>query len=111
MTVKEYISSKIRKFGIFKVSDSDLLDICEKTGMDADKQATEYTVREREIAFLNYVPEMLLFIDSINEKGFAVSRTDTINKVKAYYSFKCNELGVEDKLTQKTVIRNASNRW
>lgn len=111
MTIKEYFEDRLRKFGILSMSDSDLLDICDKMNLDADKDAKEYPVETRERAFVQYVPEFLLFVDSIDENGFRVSRNDVKDKILTYYSFKCNELGIEDTLNRKSKISNATNRW
>lgn len=111
MSIKEYFEDRLEKFGIVSMSDSDLLDICDKMKLDADRNAKDYPVETRERAFLQYIPEFLLFVDSIDENGFRTSRNDSKNKIQSYYSFKCKELGVEDRLNEKSRIRNATNRW
>lgn len=111
MIVKEYLKEKICKFGIFTISEADLLDICEKSGLDSEKEVNNYSVIEREKALVSYVPELLLFIDTIDENGFRVSRSDTVNKVKLYYSLKCRELNLTNALSDKPVISDASNLW
>lgn len=111
MTIEEYIKDKIQKFGIFQVSDSDILDICEANSFVASKDVITYSLRQREIAIVRYAPQLLLSLDSITEDGFAASRANTESRIKSYVASKCRELGIEDLLNGKSRISNGSNRW
>lgn len=111
MTIVEYIKSKIEKFGIFQISEADIRDICEANSFEPDDDMNKYTLKQRETAIVRYAPELLLSLDSINENGFSVSRSNTESRIRAYVSAKCNELGIDDLLTQKSIISNGTNRW
>lgn len=111
MTIVEYIKCKIEKFGIFQISEADIIDICEANSFTSDDDMDKYTLKQRETAIVRYAPELLLSLDSISENGFSVSRSNTETRIRAYISSKCKELGIEDLLTQKSIISSGTKRW
>lgn len=110
MTIKEYMSDKVQNFGLFKISESSILDLCDSNSFDSEASASSYSVKDREIAFIRFAPELLLSIDSVSENGFSISRADTVNRIKMYVAAKSKELGIENPLGV-SVISNGSKRW
>lgn len=96
MTVHEYISQKFSTFGI-QLSSADLLDIWSTNDMLTDVDRTSV-----QIALVKYIPELLLR-PNVSEGG--VSLSFDREGIRQYYSLKCKELGLEDKLTEKPKIR------
>lgn len=107
MTVREYITSKFQSFGI-TMSEADLFDVSLSVDLD-----DEMTSENRSKVFLalvkTVIPQWLLRAKSVSENGFSISwDNDSLLK---YFSWLCNELGIDDDLNGTTSIEDGSNLW
>lgn len=96
MKVREFIRGRFQSFGI-KLSDFDLISI-----WDEDTDYTPAVKHKVEVAIVRFIPELLLRPTSISESGFSMSWD--AKGIKDYYSLKCKELGLDDKLSSKPKI-------
>lgn len=107
MTIKEYIVSKFQQFGI-TFSDADIADISLSVDIES-----EFSKENRNAVYLalvkTVIPQLLLRAKSISENGFSISwDNDALLK---YYSWLCNELGIEDTINSKSKISSGTKRW
>lgn len=107
MIIKEYIKSKFQQFGI-TLSDADLVDI--SLSVDLGEELSKENRNSVYLALVKTViPQLLLRAKSVSENGFAISWDN--NALLKYYSWLCNELGIEDTLSRISKISNGTNRW
>lgn len=111
MIVKDYIKGRFAKFGLLSLDDADLLYISRKQDIDLEEVDTLYTIDALEIAIINFIPELLLCIDSVDEGGFKISKSNTKDCIMAYYNGKCVEYGIDNGLTALSGVTDASDRW
>jgi len=96
MKVREFIRDRLQMFGI-RLSDVELISI-----WDEDTDYTSAIKIKVEVAIVRFIPELLLRAASISESGFSMS-WDT-KAIKEYYSLKCLELGLDNKLNPKPKV-------
>lgn len=107
MTIKDYITSKFQSFGI-ELSEADLVDISMAVSLTDD--FTQDNKNDVYLAIVkNVIPQLLLRPKSISESGFSISYDN--DALKNYYSWLCNELGIEDNLNDVSKISDASDIW
>ncbi len=98
MTTKEYIIQQFGSFGI-QLSEAELVDLCNgKT----DEPYLD-NKKDMQIAIVKYIPTLLLR-PNVSENGFSISWDK--KALRDFYSLRCKELGIKDKLTpQKPTVR------
>lgn len=96
MEIKEYIRQRFSAFGI-QLSDADLLCISMEEG-----EITEDNISKIEVAIVRYIPNLLLRPNSISESGFSMSWDK--QAMKDFYTLKCKEYGLEDRLNSRPKI-------
>lgn len=101
MTIGEFIRDKYRSWGLV-CTDADL--IFPEACINPEDSLTAYNLRDVERAIVGRIPELLLRPNNVSELGVSISRADK-QAIMDYYSFKCKELGVEDKLTKRNTIK------
>lgn len=106
-TVKEYIDSKVSKFG-FVVSDAELDIMLEAQQLSRDAPMAVGLLDKVNLALVSIIPELLLIPD-ISEGQF--SQKYNAEGIKAYYKMLCTQLGIEDKLDPQPKVRDRSNIW
>lgn len=101
MTIGEFIRSKYRDWGVV-CTDADLIfpGVC----ISPDDRLTSKNIIEVERALLGRIPELLLMPQSVSELGVSISRASR-EAIMTYYRYKCKELGVPDKLTERNTVR------
>ncbi|HRQ17706.1 MAG TPA: hypothetical protein PL085_11560 [Agriterribacter sp.] len=104
MTISEYITASLGRFGVSSSDVSVLLDDAGLTGADAVNDSNRTEVKR---AMFNYIPLLLAGSGSVSEGGYSISYN--ISGIKTWYSFMAKELGLEDKL--KPTVKDATNRW
>ena len=95
ISVKEYIAQKFQSFGI-TISEAELLDIAFSSGLSMEDEVTANNYNKVAVAVVKFVPTLLLRAQSISENGFSMSWD--LEALKTYYSCKCKEYGLEDKI-------------
>lgn len=96
MKVRGFIKGRFQMFGI-RLSDVELISM-----WDEDTDYTSSIKTKVEVAIVRFIPELLLRATSISESGFSMSWD--IKGIKEYYSLKCKELGLDDKLSTKPKV-------
>ncbi len=95
MTVKEYISSKFQSFGI-QLSEAETLDILLSSDTYPDDVVDKCCINRLSVAFVKFIPSLLLRATSVSESGFSMSWN--IDGIKSYYSMLCRQYGMKDEL-------------
>lgn len=106
-TILEYIQAKLERYNI-ELTEAEIDAILadnELVGTDNYSSTVSTPIK---LAIVKCIPELLLQPD-ITEGGF--SRKFDKAAIISYYSMLCKELGVEDQLSPKPTLKNASNRW
>ena len=102
MTVNDYISQKFQTFGI-NLSEADLLEISLSSGISGEDEMDPSNIGLISVSMAEFIPSLLLRAISISENGFSMSWN--IQGVKEYYSFLCKKYGLEDTLSDKSIVR------
>lgn len=92
MTISEYISEKLRRFG--DISQAELLDMSLSGGFNLDDEYSSENAQSVGVATTNLVGELILQgkQSSINESGFSISwNYDGLSK---YYLLLCKKYGL-----------------
>ncbi len=103
MTIQEYIEQKFQSFGI-ELSGADILDISIESGLSVDEDITGDNINPVTIAIVKFIPDLLLRYSSFSEGDLSMSWGDVEKKVKMWYSLRCSEYGLDDKLSNKPTI-------
>lgn len=101
MTISEFITQRFQTFGI-ELSEADILDISLNGGLDVDSNVVKDNHAVVTIAIIKYIPNLLLRANSFTENKLSMSWD--IAGIKAFYSLKCAEYGIEDQLTDKPKV-------
>ena len=103
MTIQEYIEQKFQSFGI-ELSGADILDISLSSGLGVDEDISGDTINPVTVAIVKFIPDLLLRYSSFSEGDLSMSWVDMEAKIKAWYSLRCSEYGLEDKLSDKPTV-------
>lgn len=101
MTVSEYISQKFQTFDI-DLSEADLLDISLSNDLDMEAEVTRDNHIAINVSIVKYIPNLLLRASSFAENKLSMSWD--IEGLRDFYSVKCAEYGIEDKLSNKPKV-------
>ena len=91
MTIRAYISAKLKAFGI---SEAQLVDLSMTSGLDLDSDVTTNDPKEVGIAMTQTLEECILAprLTNVNESGFSMSwNYDSMGK---YYLWLCRKWGL-----------------
>ena len=97
MTIQEYIEQKFQTFGI-ELSGADILDISLNNKLSKDAEITGDNINPVTVAIVKFIPDLLLRYSSFSEGDLSMSWADMKDKITAWYSLRCSEYGLEDKL-------------
>lgn len=103
MTIQEYIEQKFQTFGI-ELSGADILDISLSSGLGVDENITGDNINPVTVAIVKFIPDLLLRYSSFSEGDLSMSWADMEEKIKTWYSLRCSEYGIEDKLSDKPTV-------
>ena len=103
MTIGEYIEQKFQTFGI-ELSGADILDISLSSGLGVDENVTGDNINSVTVAIVKFIPDLLLRYSSFSEGDLSMSWADMKEKITAWYSLRCAEYGLEDKLSDKPTV-------
>lgn len=103
MTIQEYIEQKFQSFGI-DLSGADILDISLSSGLVLDENVTGDNINPLTVAIVKFIPDLLLRYSSFSEGDLSMSWTDMKEKITSWYSLRCSEYGLEDKLSDKPSV-------
>lgn len=103
MTIQEYIEQKFQTFGI-DLSGADILDISIESGLGIDENVTPDNHAPITVAIIKFIPDLLLSPTSFTENKLSMGWADVEKKIKAWYSLRCSEYGLEDKLSDKPTV-------
>jgi hypothetical protein len=107
MTVKGYITSKFKTFGI-KLSEADLFDI--SISVDIEGEMSEQNRNAVYVSLaLTVIPQWLLRAKTVSENGFSISWDN--DALLRYYSWLCKTVGIENKLNGESSIEDGSCMW
>ena len=106
-TIREYIKSKLERYNI-ELTEAELDALLADNDLVGPDTYSSSASRAVKLAIVKCIPELLVQPD-ITEGGF--SRKFDKAAIISYYSMLCKELGVEDQLSPKPTLKNASNRW
>lgn len=97
VTVKQYVSQQVGKFGI-SITDADLLEMQLKTGLDADELVTKSNMQSvaRGLAL---VIRRVARPKSVSEGGVSVSWDN--KGLLDFYARLCKDYGIKDDLNKK----------
>ncbi|MDR2968594.1 MAG: hypothetical protein LBV32_03195 [Tannerellaceae bacterium] len=95
MTTGDYITRKFQSFGI-DLSEADILDVSLSSGLNTDDEVSKENHHPVTVAMVQYIPNLLLRASSFTENKLSMSWD--IDGIKAFYSMKCREYGLEDNL-------------
>ncbi|NDV81336.1 DUF6706 family protein [Bacteroides sp. 51] len=101
MIISEYITKKFQTFGI-DLSEADLLDISLGNDLNMEVVVTRDNHIAINVSIVKYIPNLLLRASSFTENKLSMSWD--IKGMKDFYSVKCAEYGLEDKLTNKPKV-------
>jgi len=96
MTKKDYFRQRFASLGL-SLSEADLLDL---NIPDLSGEATAEEQKNLYIAFIRFIPQMLLHPTSISEGGTSISRANK-DDIIAFYGNECKRLGLKDELSKK----------
>lgn len=103
MTIQEYIEQKFQSFGI-DLSGADILDISLSSGLGAEEIVTGDNINPLTVAIVKFIPDLLLRYSSFSEGDLSMSWADMKEKITAWYSLRCSEYRLEDKLSDKPTV-------
>jgi hypothetical protein len=106
MTYKEYLTAVLGRFGLVE---ADIDFLLTEAGLNGDTVVSSDNKVLLKTAIYNHIPLMIAGLSNVSEGGYSV--TWNIEGLKLWYSTLADELGLDDKLTAKPVVRDASNRW
>lgn len=91
MTVRNYISDKLRAFGI---TEAQLVDVCLSAGLDLDEDIAACAPAAVGAILVNTLEELMLAprMTNVNESGFSMSWD--FSSVGKYYLWLCRKWGV-----------------
>lgn len=101
MIIQEYITQKFQIFGI-DMPESEILDLSLCSQLNKDDEVTQDNHLAVTVAIVQYIPNLLLRASSFTENKLSMSWD--IKAIKDFYSMKCKELGLDDKLNQKAIV-------
>lgn len=92
MTIRAYISDKLRAFGI---SEAQLVDMSLSSGLDLESDVMEADATKVGVALTQTLEEVILApkMTNVNESGFSVSWV--FDNVGKYYLWLCNRWGLK----------------
>lgn len=103
MNITEYIQQRFQSYGI-SVSEADLLDIEQSTGLSLDDEMSNSNYNVVNIGIAKFIPTLLLRATSVSESGFSMSWD--MSALKNYYSYLCKKYGLKDEInTEKPKVR------
>lgn len=103
MTVQEYIEQKFQSFGM-ELSGADILDMSLSSGIGVDDEVTGDNINPITVAIVRFIPDLLLRYSSFSEGDLSMSWADMETKIKTWYSLRCSEYGLDDKLSDKPTV-------
>lgn len=103
MTIAEYIEQKFQTFGI-ELSKADLLDILFNCGFDGENEISPTNHTPVTVAIVKFVPDLLLSPTSFKENKLSMDWADKEKNIKAWYSMKCKEYDIDDRLSDKAKV-------
>lgn len=113
MTIREYISQKLKAFNL---TDANFIDIEEALGMSLSDEYTSTIASSVGVAMTKALAELILAprLSNVNESGFSVSWN--YEELGKYYLYLCKKWGVEadDKVltvSGLSAITDKSNIW
>ena len=91
MTIRAYISDKLKAFGI---SEAQLVDMSLSSGLDLESDVSEADTTKVGVALTQTLEEVILApkMTNVNESGFSVSWD--FNSVGKYYLWLCKRWGL-----------------
>lgn len=95
MLVSDYISQKMASLGLTS-SEADILDM----GLLGSDELTAENLQSAQIAFVKFIPSILIRPTSISEGGVSISRAQR-QDIEAFYKSECSRLGIENVLIPK----------
>jgi len=99
MTKKDYFRQRFASLGL-SLTEADLLDL---DIADFSGEATAEEQRNLYIAFIRFIPQILLRPSSISEGGTSLARASK-DDIIAFYSNECKRLGLKDELSKKPKV-------
>ena len=96
MTKKDYFRQRFASLGL-SLTEADLLDLKVPNLEDEAKSEEQ---EQMYIAFIKFIPQMLLHPTSISEGGTSISRANK-DDIIAFYGNECKRLGLKDELSKK----------
>lgn len=113
MTIREYISDKLRAFGI---SEAQLVDVSLSSGLDMEADVAAQSPSSVGIALTKTLEEVILAprMNNVSESGFSMSWD--FGAVSRYYMWLCRKWGLtpdSDVLaaTGASVISDKTSKW
>lgn len=113
MTIRAYISDKLKAFG---VSEAQLVDMSLSSGLDLEADVLEQDPTVVGVALTNTLEELILApkMTSVNESGFSIS-WDFAN-ASQYYLWLCQKWGLTPKAEVLealglSVISDKTSKW
>lgn len=103
MTIQEYIEQKFQTFGV-ELSEADILDISLSSGIGVNDTITNENRTPVIVAIVKFIPDLLLRYSSFSEGDLSLSWADREKNLKAWYSLRCAEYGIEDKFSDKPTV-------
>lgn len=103
MTVKEYIVQKFQSFGM-ELSEAEILDITLSSGVNQEENITGENIHPVTVAIVEFIPDLLLRPTSFSEGDLSMSWGDNEKRIKAWYSLRCEEYGIEDRFSNKSKV-------
>ncbi|MFJ1411697.1 DUF6706 family protein [Capnocytophaga canimorsus] len=101
MTKKNYLKQRFASIGI-QLTEADLLDM---NVQNPDDELQTNQQNDLYIAFVKFIPQILLRPTSISEGGTSISRANK-DDITAFYSNECSRLGLKNELSKpKPTIR------
>lgn len=101
MIIQEYIEQKFQTFGI-DLSGADILDISLSCNLPVDEEVTADNHSPVTVAIIKFIPNLLLRASSFSENKLSMSWD--ISGLKAFYSMKCKEYGIDDQLNENSTV-------
>ncbi|GJH39889.1 hypothetical protein RCZ04_04390 [Capnocytophaga sp. HP1101] len=96
MTKKDYFRQRFASLGL-SLTEADLLDF---NIPDLEGEAKSEEQKKLYIAFIQFIPQILLHPSSISEGGTSISRASK-DDIIAFYGNECKRLGLKDELSKK----------
>lgn len=107
MTYKEYVTVVLGKFGL---STSEIEFILSEADLSPDTTVTTSADKVLlKTAMYNQLPLLMAGLQDVTEGGYSIKWN--LAGLKLWYSVLASELGLDDLLSVKPKVRDASNRW